>query len=167
MVGGCSGLGWGQFLSFWVSQGLMGLSAAGGGLNRPSAGSSRPPLPSPLFPPSSSFSLHRHLGMRRGPGWQPCQGGCAKPPGPGSGPCCPAAVSRPLPQHRWGVEAGPPSAPPPHVHLSLFLFLTFLKASPKPPAVPHETGGQTELQGGSNNTYSHGWPDPVLRSSHV
>lgn len=67
------------------------------------------PLLSLLLP---LFSLHRDLGVRWRPGWQPCQGGWTKSPGPGSGPCYPAAVSRPLPQHRWGVEAGTPSAPP-------------------------------------------------------
>ena len=94
-------------------------------------------LLSPLLPLSSLFSLPGHLGIKWGPGWKLCQGGCARVPGPGSGPCCPEAVSRLLPQRRWGVEDCLPSAPlPPDSHLSLFLFLIYLKASPKSPAIP-------------------------------
>ena len=84
----------------------------------------------PLFSPWAS-------GDKVGARLEALPGGCARVPGPGSGPCCPEAVSRLLPQRRWGVEDCLPSAPlPPDSHLSLFLFLIYLKASPKSPAIP-------------------------------
>lgn len=99
------------------------------------------PFPFPSSPDRLPFLSPSTLGM----GWRTA-GSPARKGGPNpwarEWPCGPAAVSRPLLQHRWGVEAGihlfpphplrltPPPSPP------LFLFLISLRASPQSPAVP-------------------------------
>lgn len=68
-------VGWGQFLSSWVSRGLVGLWRTQWPLKPTYAVLSSFFPFSPLL--SSLFSLPGHLGIKWGPGWKLCQGGCA------------------------------------------------------------------------------------------
>lgn len=114
------------------------------------------PFLSFLSPPTL-FSHYRHLGVRW-PGWEPCQEGVPSPLGQGVVPAAQQQCVPPLPQHRWGAEDSPTSAPPQDSHLlhfQLSLFLTDLKASPKSSVTPSGTRDQ-ESQGSSNDTCSHG-----------